>query len=57
MILDTKRMNPLVVDQPEGIAKVKDGIAMMQPVAKLDIQYSLHVNNIALPHSEWKTRF
>ena len=57
MILDRKRMNPLVVDQPEGIAKVKDGIAMMQPVAKLDIQYSLHVNNIAVPHSEWKTRF
>lgn len=57
MILDRKRMNPLVVDQPEGIAKVKDGIAMMQPVAKLYIQYSLHVNNIALPHSEWKTRF
>lgn len=57
MILDRKRMNPLVVDQPEGIAKVKDGIAMMQPVAKLDIQYSLHVKNIALPHSEWKTRF
>lgn len=57
MILDRKRMNPLVVDQPEGIAKVKDGIAMMQPVAKLDIQYSLYVNNIALPHSEWKTRF
>lgn len=57
MILDRKRMNPLVVDQLEGIAKVKDGIAMMQPVAKLDIQYSLHVNNIALPHSEWKTRF
>lgn len=57
MILDRKRMNPLVVDQPEGIAKVKDGIAMMQPVAKLDIQYSLHVNNITLPHSEWKTRF
>lgn len=57
MILDRKRMNPLVVDQPEGTAKVKDGIAMMQPVAKLDIQYSLHVNNIALPHSEWKTRF
>lgn len=57
MILDRKRMNPLVVDQPEGIAKVKDGIAMMQPVAKLDIQYSLHGNNIALPHSEWKTRF
>ena len=57
MILDRKRMNPLVVEQPEGIAKVKDGIAMMQPVAKLDIQYSLHVNNIALPHSEWKTRF
>lgn len=57
MILDRKRMNLLVVDQPEGIAKVKDGIAMMQPVAKLDIHYPLHVNNIALPHSEWKTRF